>query len=167
MSEHAKAAEKDAAELLASTWTPGKLPVDPVQIAKALGIDAFEAQLDPNISGSIVKRAGRDPIIILNRDDSKSRQRFTCAHELGHFVRRSNGMKAGEAFEYVDLRGELASTGLDVDEVYANTFAACLLMPEEQVRKLKAAGQSVVQMQLAFQVSGDAMENRLNSLGLS
>lgn len=163
---YAQAAEKDAADLLARVWSSQDLPVDPVRIAKELGIEAFAAQLDRNVSGALVKKPGRDPVILLNQDDSENRQRFSCAHELGHFVRRSNQMGESEEFEYVDLRGDLASTGLDEDEVYANTFAASLLMPREEVTARVKDGQSVVQMQLVFGVSGDAMENRLSYLGL-
>ncbi len=160
-------AERDAAALLKRAWSPPVLPVDPVQVAKQLGVDAFATELEPNVSGAIVKRSGRDPIILLNQDDREVRQRFTCARELGHFVRRSNQSQGREDYEYVDLRGTLAATGTDPEEVYVNTFAACLLMPEEMVYRFKKKeGMSVVEMQLAFEVPDDAMENRLIYLGL-
>jgi Zn-dependent peptidase ImmA (M78 family) len=165
-------AEKDAERVLVTIWSPDaspvRLPVDPVQIAKRLGIDTFETQLDPNVSGTLVKRAGRDPIILINDQDSNNRQRFSCAHELGHYVRRSNQMEeASEEFEYVDLRGPLAAQGSDQEEMYANRFGAALLMPAERVRAFKKASLSVVEMQYAFGVSGDAMGNRLKSLNVT
>src|ERR1035441_987140 len=87
-------AERDAQSLLETVWAddglPIRIPVDPVVIAKRLGVDAFAAKLAPEVSAAIVKKPGRDPSILLNRMDGELRQRFSCAHELGHFVRRTN-----------------------------------------------------------------------------
>lgn len=43
----------------------------------------------------------------------------------------------GEQYEYIDLRGDHSSTGQNADEVFANQFAANLLMPADEVRRLK------------------------------
>jgi Zn-dependent peptidase ImmA (M78 family) len=166
-------AEKDASRILLTIWAPGNtslttipIPVDPVLIAKRLGIETFEVELDPNVSGALIKRVGRDPSILLNEKDSDNRKRFSCAHELGHFVRRSNLMQGSEEYEYVDLRGPLASTGENADEVYANQFGAALLMPGDCVVDFWKDGKSPIDLQFAFEVSADAMENRLRSLRL-
>lgn len=160
--------EHDASKLLEVAWTLGlpatPIPVDPIRIAKSLGIDAFEAQMDTDVAGAIVKRAGRDPVILLSAQDSRNRQRFTCAHELGHFVRRANAADAdSENYEFVDLRGALAAEGTNPDEIYANQFAANLLMPYERVKDFW--GEPPVEMAVRFQVSTDAMTFRLRNLG--
>jgi Zn-dependent peptidase ImmA (M78 family) len=153
---------QDAERILAEVWRGG-LPVDPVRIARALGIRVLNACLEPDVSGALVKECQHDPAILLNAADSPNRRRFTCAHEIGHFVKRSD---APEEYEYIDRRDTLASTGRDPDEVYANQFAASLLMPAKYVRRLAEEGLSDLQMALRFDVSLEAMQYRLHHLGL-
>ncbi|MBT0974157.1 ImmA/IrrE family metallo-endopeptidase, partial [Salmonella enterica subsp. enterica serovar 1,4,[5],12:i:-] len=95
--------------------------------------------LDDDVSGALLKEPEQDPVIILNRNDSNVRKRFTCAHELGHYVKRTENGQPLE-YEFVDYRGKLASQGVDSEEIFANNFAACLLMPEKEVRRLNNAG---------------------------
>lgn len=155
-------AERDAAKLLIATWGES-IPVDPVAVAKTAGLRVLEADLDENTLGALVKRPGKDPTILLNESDSENRRRFTCAHELGHFVRRTE-----ETDEYatVDLRNSLSAQGEDPDEIYANEFAACLLMPESEVRALHSLEMSDLEMAIRFRVSREAMQFRLKNLGL-
>lgn len=155
-------AEKDAAKLLKATWG-ATVPVDPVAIARTAGLRVLEAQLDDNTLGALVKRPGKDPTILLNEADSRNRRRFTCAHELGHFVRRS---EEEDEYATVDLRNSLSATGEDPEEIYANEFAACLLMPESEVRALRSIEMSDLEMAIRFQVSREAMQFRLKNLGL-
>lgn len=164
--ERSKAAE-DADRILSTAWRtdPVPIPVDPVRIAKTLGIAVFDQELDRNISGAIVKAAGSDPLILLNAADSPNRKRFTCAHEIGHFIARSNEHNDKD-YEFVDLRGVLATMGTDQDEIYANEFAACLLMPESEVAKMSHSGDLPAQIAVKFGVSSEAVSYRLKNLGL-
>lgn len=152
---------EDAERILSDVWGRD-LPVDPVRIAAALGIRVVKATLDPDMSGALVKELGKDAVIVLNAMDSPNRQRFTCAHEIGHFVKRSD---KPDEYEYVDRRTSLSSTGRDPEEVYANRFAAALLMPAKEVARLYGEGLSDVQLQLRFDVSLEAMRLRLTNLG--
>jgi Zn-dependent peptidase ImmA (M78 family) len=169
-------AEDDARELLKTAWRSSadgghlvELPVNPFEIAQALGIKAFSAALDGGVSGMLVKRAGEDAEIYVHAADSPSRQRFTCAHELGHYVKRS---AAGDtAWEYVERRDLLTSQGTDPDEIYANQFAAALLMPRECVearyRELENPSlEGAAALAVTFGVSADAMRYRLKNLEL-
>ncbi len=155
-------AAKDADRILASVWG-GWIPVDPVRIARGLGIRVVDAPLDNSVSGALVKEQGQDATILLNAGDSPNRKRFTCAHEIGHFVRRR---EQPDEYEYVDYRADLASTGSDAEEVYANQFAASLLMPESEVRAAHRAGLDDLDMAIRFGVSREAMQYRLRNLGL-
>ena len=159
-------AEKDAEDIL-NVWEViaggRRFPVDPARIATELGVDVFEAQLDPSVSGAIVKKEGSDPTILVNRADHPNRQRFSTAHELGHYVRRQADPFE---YEYIDYRGELASQGADPEEIFANAFAAALLMPKSDVKRLVKSGASPVDMAFHFKVSQDAMTYRLKNLGL-
>ena len=158
--------ELAAQDLLERSWGD-VIPVDPVKIARYLGIQAFEAQLDSGVAGVLVKRPGREPTIIMNNLDSPKRQRFTCAHELGHFVARSNdSAEDQENYESIDLRDALASTGLDPSEVWANQFGAALLMPAARVQERFDMGLTSVEMALEFDVSPDAMQFRMTNLQL-
>lgn len=156
-------AAEDAAKLLKAAWS-GTIPADPVAIARAAGLRVLDAELDEETLGALVKNPGQDPAILLNKSDSPNRRRFTCAHELGHFVRRSE-----EADEYMtlDLRSPLSATGLDPDEIYANEFAASLLMPEGEVQSLVEAGMDDPEMAIRFKVSREAMQHRLSNLDLT
>ncbi len=142
------------------------LPVDPFQVATSLGIKVYTAGLGTNVSGMLVKRRGQDPEIYVNSSDSDNRQRFTVAHELGHYFKRS---AAGEEeWEDIDYRDPLTSQGTDGAEVYANKFAASLLMPSDEVKRLfKEYGPSATAvLAYEFGVSEDAMNFRLINLGL-
>ena len=154
---------KAADELREATWSK-KLPVDPVTIARSLGIRVVESSLPKDVSGALIKEKGRDAVIIVDSNDSDNRKRFTVAHELGHFVDRSqNGQ---DAFECVDLRSGASSCGNDLSEVFANKFAAALLMPADAVRSaFKEHKYSIILAQL-FGVSSEAMSYRLENLGL-
>ena len=152
-----------AKELLEECWD-GTLPIDPVRIASSLGVKVLDANLKDDVSGALVKKPERDPSILLNAEDSKNRKRFTCAHELGHYVRR-----AGEPtqYEYVDYRDQRSSTGTDEEEKFANSFAASLLMPKVAVEALHEQDLPSFRMAKQFGVSPEAMQYRLENLGLS
>ena len=100
---------------------------------------------------------------MLNPNDGPNRRRFTCAHEIGHYVRRS---EKAEEYTTVDLRSGLSSEGTDQEEIYANKFAACLLMPDSEVRRLSAEGMVDWEMAIRFGVSREAIQFRLRDLGL-
>jgi Zn-dependent peptidase ImmA (M78 family) len=165
-------AESDAREILMSAWRrdeiPIPFPVDPFEIAKNLGIKAYTANLDPGVSGMLIKAAGEDPEIYVEASDSPNRRRFTCAHEIGHYVKRS--ATGDTEWEYIEHRDLLTSAGNNPEEIYANQFAASLLMPQEEVeRRIKdredLAAETAV-LAAEFGVSEDAMRYRLVNLGL-
>ena len=159
MNVKTEATEK-AHEVLERFWGDA-IPVDPARIAGRMGIEVSNAYLDPDVAGAIEKRDGQPAAIYLSADDHPNRKRFTCAHEIGHFVRHGE-----EDFEYVDYRDGTASMGIDEEERFANAFAAALLMPEKEVRRLHGMGMHERDMAGAFGVSEAAMVNRLKNLGL-
>lgn len=155
-------ADTAANELLDECWD-GALPIDPVRIAKSLGVEVLDVPLQEQVSGALVKKQGQDPSILLNAGDSKNRKRFTCAHELGHYVRRA---EEPEQYEYVDYRDQRSSTGTIEEERFANSFAASLLMPKWIVESLVAQGVAPLRMSRQFGVSLEAMQYRIENLGL-
>lgn len=160
--------EDDAWRLLGEVWWPRPsldyIPVDPVQIAYRLQITVFTVEMEPTVSGAIENFMGTDPVIYLNERDSKNRQRFTCAHELGHYRKRV--ADGDRSFEFVDRRDTLASEGTNPEEIYANQFAAALLMPADLLRQMHRTEPDPTILAYRFSVSADAMNYRLKALDL-
>jgi Zn-dependent peptidase ImmA (M78 family) len=145
-----------------------KVPVDVFSLVKKMGIDIRTAEFsNDNIAGTILKK-NKDLKIIVNKNDFIERQRFTIAHELGHyflhFENKSNSM-------YVEMyRSEVKNT----EETEANYFASALLMDEDLIKrefkkviKMKFPETATIAiMANLFKVSLTAMTYRLGNLGL-
>ncbi|MFS0490821.1 ImmA/IrrE family metallo-endopeptidase [Leadbetterella byssophila] len=127
------------------------------------------------VSGALVVKDGKRTIGVNIHEDEK-RQRFTIAHELGHyFLDHLNGAEI--ILDTKRLYRNLNSgMGVNKQEVEANAFAAALLMPKEEIIKaLKVESQRtdiiydhdiIASLAEKFQVSQISMSIRLNRLGL-
>lgn len=119
--------EKAAAEVLGKAGVVG--PAVPVaEIIAAQGIRLLYPNLGKDASGVLVRKDG-STVIGVNRIHPKTRQRFTAAHELGHALLHPATEVHHDALFQVNLRSDLSSQGIDLEEIEANHFAACLLMP--------------------------------------
>jgi Zn-dependent peptidase ImmA (M78 family) len=146
------------------------IPVDPVVLAKNLGMKVFNAKFsDNNLVGMIAKR-GNDITLLVNQSDPPFRKRFTIAHELGHHflhLLKDGEFVDGEANLFRQPKSdEKSMTPEQRREIQANMFAAALLMPEDAVRSGWDRLQSVDRMARKFNVSEEAMGYRLDQLGL-
>jgi Zn-dependent peptidase ImmA (M78 family) len=108
-------------------------------------------------SGSIFVHGECDFDILLPQYTSPTRDRFTLAHELGHYFLHSN---QGET-QIIATR--LGSTRIEWE---ANWFAAQLLMPREPFIKRFKKTTDLAAIASIFKVSVDAAEVRRKSLGL-
>lgn len=152
-------AREDAQEVLDRVWRPYVFPVDPVAVARSLGVSVISAQLDDDVWGMLVGgKNGAD--IYLDKDQPPARFRFSCAHEIGHYYLRAEQIAQGAAF--IDARSD-EDKGT-ADEVYANEFAGSLLMP---AAALLAAVERETDFELMqhFGVSFDALKYRRYILG--
>ena len=156
-------AARDAAKLLAKVWN-NPLPIAPDIVALRMGVTVRLEALGERTDGVLLGGDAGASTIALNEANSEVRRRFTCAHELGHYVRRSANGQGGMSY---DPRNPNSLTGDDPEEVYANEFAACLLMPESLVRTFHFKGFSDLEMARKFAVSRQAMRIRLVNLGLA
>jgi Zn-dependent peptidase ImmA (M78 family) len=102
------------------------------------------------------------PFAIVNSDDPLERQRFTLAHEFGHF-RMEHGSRVDETLDW---------STRDPQEVEANAFAAAFLMPPAAIAdSLDRLGRPdidfdvLVTVAAVFGVSAKAMRVRLETLG--
>jgi Zn-dependent peptidase ImmA (M78 family) len=111
--------------------TNGAVPVE--TIARALGIEIKLDKVDDDLSGFIVRdKQSRKAIIGANKSHHPHRQRFTIAHELGHFLLHEGHMvhlDENRGALRINLRSSESARGEDNDEKEANLFAAELLMP--------------------------------------
>ena len=151
--------------------------IDVNYIAEMAGIDVTsEYMQDQSISGFLQKKtADGRPIIVLNNTNSDVRQRFTIAHELGHyFLHSSQSTHVDDMYtaELVMYRNQESSQATHLREIEANQFAAELLMPERMVldnlQQLRSdsKGMSEIVGELAaqYQVSETAMTIRLEKI---
>jgi len=144
-----------------------RIPVDVWRIPGKLGIEAKKVLLPKGISGMLERKASGFLISVEERDP-ETRQRFTLAHELGHYVFHSYLLKVGEGIDDDRIyrsteAGKYHNTQIGQDEeVEANRFAASLLMPMEAIRHYeKVLGDDVPAMAKLFQVSQQTMKIRL------
>lgn len=110
------------------------LPICPFAIAEQESIEVVAKPADiEGVSGGIVFQ---DPPIIFHSTTIRSRafQRFTVAHELGHYFVDGHWDRMEAAGVHVSRAGFGRSK--DPFETEADHFAASLLMPRAQVRRL-------------------------------
>lgn len=158
-------AKKFARSILEEYWDR-RLPVDLNGIAKKLGVAVEYSDFSKgifntgdDISGTFKYKDGV-PTCTINVHHHPNRQRFTLAHELGHFV-LEHGEKSDDSETLYRQNGHT-----DPVEIEANNFAAELLMPETAISILIKEGYTNIS-DLAgwFEVSEQAMYFRLKNLG--
>ena len=151
-------------------------PVDVNGIASAVGLKIIYENFTGDISGLLITRDSNG-VIGVHSKHALVRQRFTIAHEIGHFVLRHHSESGDHV--HVDegwkttARNERSAKGVDRHEIEANRFAAALLMPEALLRTRAAEFRhkrlsegDVFTLAQEFKVSEQAMTLRLRNLGL-
>ena len=78
--------ERQASQVLHDAGFDGELPVDPIEIAKTMGLSVHLAKFSDENTAGILRIDGENASIFVRSTDSPNRQRFTVAHELGHYV---------------------------------------------------------------------------------
>lgn len=135
-------------------------PVDIKEIAEFLGLEVSYELMEKDISGYLEFKNG-SWVVGVNAQQHSSRQRFTIAHEIAHYVLHRNPNEKVVDFTFARRNEEQHPRERQADE-----FAAQLLMPEDSVRDAIAQGQtSLEQLAQEFEVSGLAMRYRVQSLG--
>lgn len=140
-------------------------PVDPILIARSEGIGVFYAEFDDNnIAGMLHKDDGQWEILV-NALDPPKRQRFTIAHELGHYFLHHDQKEN----KFVDTEGCIfRSSELEIEEhqkrleVQANMFAASLLMPRSLVLDAMLDTEDLGDLSQIFLVSRAAIGHRVS-----
>lgn len=170
-----KKAEQKAIEVL-TKFKVTAAPIPILDIVKRLEIHLIPYDLSEDVSGILIidDKLGT---IGYNPTNSKVRQRFTIAHELGHYLLHNDSKS--EVFIdrdfIVKYRSEKKYTVTEIrQEQEANAFAAAILMPKEiiQAELARADYQDLSEndfietLSKVFEVSIPAMTYRLSNLDL-
>ena len=144
--------------------------IDVEKISTYLNVDIKSENLDLDISGLFILK-GEKAYIRFNKEENETRQRFTIAHELGHFILHKNSKPLFvEKSEKVMYRNLDSSTGEIKKEREANAFAASLLMPKKfilsEINAIPPYETIISYLSKRFKVSEQAMSFRLANLGL-
>ena len=105
------------------------LPVDPVQIAKDLEIEVVaKPASSKGVSGMLLRHGDNYAIAYATHIDNEGFQRFSVAHELGHYLLPGHiDQLLPDGKNVHESRGGFVSS--DPYELEADYFAAGLLMP--------------------------------------
>lgn len=169
--QETNAPEIAARELLEKTLVnDGKIfiPIDVETVASMIGLDVMLLPLEDGTDGLLVKDEPSKPFkAVIDSNSNRHRRRFTLAHEIGHFVKKYQFFPENETAGEVERRSEMSSYGTDPEEIWANKFAAALLMPSGVMRRLWADNASVEEISDRLDVSIASIGHRLENLGLS
>lgn len=138
-------------------------PVKIETIVKNYGIQVFKNKMGDSESGAIIINDDSSGIVV-NSDESLTRQRFTIAHEFGHFISYKLQGKTGEIVEF---RDGMSSLGTNMEEVFANKFASAILMPKKLLLNMLEVVDDIGKLAHLFDVSKKSVENRLKNLIIS
>ena len=140
-------------------------PVDLSALASKLGIKIERRMMSDDMSGALVCTGPEQYTIRVNAMHPETRQRFTIAHELGHFVyHRSllgNGTNDSRAYRTTNSAEYYNPRIGPKQETEANKFAASLLMPADVVNQMLRTGIPVEEMARLLGVSRHSMSIRV------
>lgn len=131
-----------------------------VRLIHSLGIKYVSKPMNDQMSGYL-KKVGDSWEIGVNSLHHPRRQKFTLAHELGHYFLHRDGHSSFED-EVIFPRNQESNPM----EWEANNFAAQFLMPKDEFKTLVASGTtSVDDIARHFDVSTMAVRVRAKKLG--
>ena len=168
---------READRLLAESGfqTP---PVDVESLVAHKGLSIYYLDASDDVSGLLLRK-GKQVAIGVNNSHHRNRQRFTIAHELGHWILHLSTANTSHSIDeqlHVDdqlvyFRDGTSSKASEPVEIQANSFAAALLMPRASLLA-DLAGQpidvnddrSIRRLARRYQVSHQALTLRLVNL---
>ena len=144
-----------------------KVPVDVVKIAKLNSIKVYEGNLDKSVSGAIRYNKEKNYFeILVNKNDTRQRKRFTIAHEIGHFFLHKEILMSDEI--HIDIMYRMPNEDEEQKrrEKDVDYFAGALLMNKTLLTKMYNENNTITELAEIFDVSVSAMTVRLDILGL-
>lgn len=131
-------------------------------IAENYGLKVLYGELPPemgDVAGYIMLQ-DEEKVVLINSLDSPVRQRFTIAHELGHYLLHVDALRNNPKYGIMK-RHPIGQGDNDVYEIEANFFASRLLVPKfllEQYEQLPHTRMATI-----FAVSSDVIGYRLRN----
>jgi Zn-dependent peptidase ImmA (M78 family) len=143
-------------------------PINIDEIAHARRLSIVRVSLESKLSGALYP--AKREIVVNTNGRSSSRQRFTIAHELGHWELRHWELEdlPDDTLGYSGVyEGDGSVEGRSAVEIEANAFAAELLIPSKWIRKLSKpiAPDAPPDLATLYQVSNEAMFYQLMRCG--
>ncbi len=146
--------------------------IDLFKECERLGYKLLRYPLGDNADLGFAVKKDNDIIIFTNSCSRLSREIFTLAHEIGHVILHLN-----DESSFIDDSITINGRSTDEKEQEANYFAACLLMPDDDVGRFIDLGiqdfgekglsaMDIARIMSEFNVSFDMALNRLESLGI-
>lgn len=137
-----------------------------------MGYKLVRYPLGENADLGFMMKKDNDIVIFTNSCSRLSREIFTLAHEVGHVILHLNDENT-----FIDDSVTINGRSTDEKEQEANYFAACLLMPSDdvhrfidlEIKNFQECGLSamdIARIMSEFNVSFDMALNRLESLGV-
>lgn len=145
--------------------------IDLFRECERLNYKIIRFPLGENADLGFALKKDEDVIVFTNSSNRLSREIFTLAHEIGHIVLHMDGRQP-----FVDNNVTMSERNEDEKEKEANYFAACLLMPLDEVEKYLdlelsdfekngLTAMDIARMMSEFNVSYETVLNRLDYLG--
>jgi Zn-dependent peptidase ImmA (M78 family) len=146
--------------------------IDLFKECERLGYKLLRYPLGDNADLGFTIKKDNDIVIFTNSCSRLSREIFTLAHEIGHVI-----MHLDKENSFIDDNVTINDRSTDEKEQEANYFAACLLMPSDDVdrfidleiqdfQKKGLSAMDIARIMSEFNVSFDMALNRLESLGV-
>ena len=118
------------AEKVVREWKLATLPIDPLALARDLGIETLpKSDTAEGVSGMLMRLGNEFAIAYATHIDNIGFQNFSVAHELGHYFLPGHVDAVLSDREVHQSRAGFGSG--DRYEIEADHFAAVLLMPRE------------------------------------
>jgi Zn-dependent peptidase ImmA (M78 family) len=146
--------------VIQSHWDRTPVPIE--AIIAEMGLNFQRESLPEEVSGFIERKPDGSYRIAVNAGHPETRQRFTAAHELGHYIyhRHLLGDGVGDNRAYrTDGTDRPNSNIRPLHERQANSFAANVLMPRHAL--VNVGDESTAALAARFGVSQEAMRIRL------
>ena len=152
----------DPLKVIANHWDSTPVPIE--AIISDLGLPLCYELMEDQISGYI-ERVNGSYRIVVNSSNARTRQRFTAAHELGHYIYHRDllGEGVGDNRAYrTEGTGRPNANIRPIHERQANSFAANVLMPRHVLAQIHDKS-NVGALAAMFEVSQEAMRIRIGA----
>lgn len=155
--------------------TKARIPVE--DIAAYFKLKIHYNPFEGDISGCLLRDREGNGIIGINSSHHENRQRFTIAHEIGHYLlHKGEPTFIDRKFERINFRSGSGAPVVDTDkieEIEANKFAAELLMPQDfLIKDILSSndiedGNLIDELSEKYGVSSQSLAIRLTNLNLT